>query len=327
MRRREFITLLGGAAATWPLVVRAQQPALPAVGFLSSNSADSSPQFTAAFREGLSAAGFVEGKNVTIEYRWADAHLERVPALAFDLIRRRVDVLFASGGDVSVLVAKGTTTTIPIVFITASDPVAMGFVASLNRPGGNVTGVTFIASELGPKRVELVRELLPKATIVGFILNPNIPTAELDMAGMETAARGLGLKTYVLHAISDQEIEAAFAKFVELRIDALLVLPDPSFQSRRDQFARHAAHYRVPTIYYSREYVAAGGLVSYGANFRVAFRQAGNYVGRVLRGAKPADMPVEQPSKFELAINLKTAKALGLTVPPTVLTRAEEVIE
>ena len=326
MKRREFITLLGGAAA-WPLTARAQQPMMPVIGFLSSNRADAIPQFTAAFHEGLSAAGFVEGKNVSIEYRWADAHLERVPALALDLIRRRVDVLFTSGGDVPILVAKGATTTIPIVFITASDPVAMGFVASLNRPGGNVTGVTFIAGELGPKRVELVRELLPKAVVVGLVLNPNIPNAELDAADMETAARGLGLKTHVLHAISDQEIEAAFAKFAELKIDALLVIPDPSFQSRRDQFVRLAARYAVPAIYYSREYVAAGGLVSYGASFTAAFRLAGNYVGRVVRGAKPADLPVWQPTKFELAINLKTAKALGLTVPPSLLARADEVIE
>ena len=326
MRRREFIALIGSAAA-WPVAVRAQQPTMPKIGFLSSNSADGIPQFTAAFREGLSTAGFIEGKNVTIEYRWADAHLERVPALALDLIRRRVDVLFTSGGDVPVLVAKGATTTIPIVFISTSDPVDMGFVASLNRPGGNVTGVTFIAGELGPKRVELVRELLPKAAVVGFVLNPNIPTAAFNAADMETAARGLGLKTHVLHAISDQEIDAAFAKFVELKIDALLVLPDASFQSRRDQFARLAAHYALPTIYYSREYVAAGGLVSYGANFRVGFRQAGNYVGRILRGAKPADLPVEQPTKLELAINLKTAKALGLSVPPSLLARADEVIE
>jgi len=326
MRRREFITLLGGATA-WPLAARAQQPAMPVIGFLSGNNAERLPQFTAAFHEGLSAAGFVDGKNVAIEYRWADSHLERVPALALDLIRRRVDVLFTSGGDVPILVAKGATTTIPIVFITASDPVAMGFVASLNRPGGNVTGVTFIAGELGPKRVELVRELLPKAVVVGLVLNPNIPNAELDAADMETAARGLGLKTHVLHAISDQEIEAAFAKFAELKIDALLVIPDPSFQSRRDQFVRLAARYAVPAIYYSREYVAAGGLVSYGASFTAAFRLAGNYVGRVVRGAKPADLPVEQPTKFELAINLKTAKALGLTVSPTLLSRADEVIE
>ena len=325
MKRREFITFLGAAAC--PLPASAQQPAMPVIGFLSGNNAERLPQFTAAFHEGLSAAGFVDGKNVAIEYRWADSHLERVPALALDLIRRRVDVIFASGGDVTTFVAKGATATIPIVFVTGSDPVAMGFVASLNRPGGNVTGVTFIAGELGPKRVELVRELLPKAVVVGLVLNPNIPNAELDAADMETAARGLGLKTHVLHAISDQEIEAAFAKFAELKIDALLVIPDPSFQSRRDQFVRLAARYAVPAIYYSREYVAAGGLVSYGASFTAAFRLAGNYVGRVVRGAKPADLPVEQPTKFELAINLKTAKALGLTVSPTLLSRADEVIE
>jgi putative ABC transport system substrate-binding protein len=327
MQRREFITLLGWAAAAWPLAARAQQPTMPVLGFLSANSADASPQFTAAFLEGLSATGFVDGKNVTIEYRWADAHLERVPALTLDLIRRRVIVLFTSGGDVPILVAKGATTTIPIVFITASDPVSLGFVASLNRPGGNVTGVTSIAGELGPKRVELVRELLPKAAVVGLVLNPNIPNAELDAAEMQAAARGLGLQTHVMRATSDQEIEAAFAKLIELKIDALLVIPDPSFQSRRDLFARLAARYAVPTIYYSREYVATGGLVSYGASFTGTFRQAGNYVGRVLRGAKPADLPVWQPTKFELAVNLKTAKALGLNVPPGLLTRADEVIE
>jgi putative ABC transport system substrate-binding protein len=323
MRRREFIAAVGAAVAS-PLTVRAQQPT---IGFLSTNRADASPQFTAAFLEGLSAAGFVDGKNVMIEYRWADSHLERVPALILDLVRRRVNVLFASGGDVPILVAKGTTTTIPIVFITASDPVDMGFVASLNRPGGNVTGVTSIAGQLGPKRVELVHELLPKAAAVGLILNPNIPNAEVDAAEMQTAARGLGLQTHILRATSDQDIEAAFAKLVELKVDASLVIPDPSFQSRRDLFARLSARYAMPTIYYSREYVAVGGLISYGASFTGTFRQAGNYVGRVLRGAKPADLPVEQPTKFELAINLKTAKALGLTVPHSLLTRADEVID
>ena len=326
MRRREFITFLGGAAA-WPLAAHAQQPPMPVIGFLSANAADANPQFTAAFRDGLAAVGFVEGKDVAIEYRWADAHLERVPALALDLIRRRVNVIFTGGGDVPVLVTKGATATIPIVFSTASDPVAMGFVASLNRPGGNVTGVTNIVSQLGPKRVELLHELLPKAGVVGLLLNPNSPNAEPQVADAQTAARGLGLQTHILPATSNEEIDAAFAKLVELKIDALLLIPDASFQSRRDQFVRLAARYMLPTIYYSSEYVAAGGLLSYGASFSGMYRQAGNYVGRILKGEKPADLPVTQPTKFELAINLKTAKALGLSVPPALLARADEVIE
>jgi putative ABC transport system substrate-binding protein len=327
MRRREFITLLSGAAVAWPLAALAQQPAMPVIGFLSSNSADRLPQFTAAFHEGLSAAGFVDGKNVAIEYRWADSHLERVPALALDLIRRRVNVLFTSGGDIPTLVAKGATATIPIVFVTGSDPIAMGFVASLNQPGGNVTGATFVTSELGPKRVELLHELLPKAGVVGLLLNPNIPNAEPDTADAQAAARSLGLQTHVLRASSEQEIDTAFSTLVELKTDALLLIPDPYFQSQRNRFAQLAARYSMPTIYYSREYVAAGGLVSYGANFTGAFRQAGNYVGRILRGARPADLPVVQPTKFDLALNLKTAKALGVAVPPSLLARADEVIE
>jgi putative ABC transport system substrate-binding protein len=327
MQRRAFITLLGGAAAAWPFAVRAQQPSLPVIGFLSANRADAVPKFTAAFREGLAAAGFVEGKDVTVEYRWADTHLERVPALALDLIRRRVNVIFTGGGDVPCLVVKGATAIIPIVFTSGSDPVAMGLVASMNRPGGNVTGVTVIASQLGPKRVELLHELLPKAGVVSFLLNPNNPNAEPETANAETAAHALGLQIHILPASSDQEIDTAFAKSVELKTDALLLIPDASFQSRRDQFVRLAARYAVPTIYYSREYVEAGGLMSYGASFTGMYRQAGNYVGRILSGAKPADLPIEQPTKFELVINLKTAKALGLTVPPTLLARADEVIE
>ena len=327
MRRREFVTLLSGAAVAWPLAARAQQPAMPAIGFLSGNNADRLPQFTAAFHEGLSAAGFVDGKNVAIEYRWADSHLERVPALALDLIRRRVTVIFASGGDVTTFVAKGATATIPIVFVTGSDPVAMGFVASLNQPGGNVTGATFIVSELVPKRVQLLRELLPKAVVVGLLLNPNVPNADPDTTAAQAAARELGLQTHVLRASSDQEIDTAFSTLVELKTDALLLISDPFFQTQRDQFARLAARYLLPTIYYSREYVAAGGLISYGANIAGTFRQAGNYVGRILRGAKPADLPVVQPTKFDLAINLKAAKALGLTISPALLARADEVIE
>jgi putative tryptophan/tyrosine transport system substrate-binding protein len=327
MQRRAFITLLGGAAAAWPFAVRAQQPSLTVIGFLSANRADAVPKFTAAFREGLAAAGFVEGKDVAIEYRWADNHLERVPALALDLIRRRVNVIFTGGGDVPCLVVKGASAVIPIVFTSGSDPVAMGLVASMNRPGGNVTGVTVIASQLGPKRVELLHELLPKAGVVSFLLNPNNPNAEPERANAETAARALGLQIQILPASSDEEIDTAFAKSVELKTGALLLIPDASFQNRRDQFVQLAARYAVPTIYYSREYVEAGGLMSYGASFTGMYRQAGNYVGRILSGAKPADLPIEQPTKFELVINLKTAKALGLTVPPTLLARADEVIE
>jgi putative ABC transport system substrate-binding protein len=299
---------------------------MPTVGFLSGQGADAFPQFPVAFRAGLSAAGFMEGKDVVIEYRWADGHLERVPALALDLIRRRVNVIFTAS-DVPTLVTKGATGTIPIVFFTANDPVDMSFVASLNRLGGNVTGVTFIANQLGPKRVEILHELLPKAGIVGLLFNPNNPSGEPNTAEAQAAARGLGLQTHILRASIEQEIDKAFATLVELKTDALLVIPDPYFQSQRDLFVRLAAHHALPTIYYSREYVASGGLLSYGASFTEMFRQAGNYVGRILGGAKPADLPVIQPTKFELAINLTTAKTLRLTVPPSLLARADELIE
>jgi putative ABC transport system substrate-binding protein len=299
---------------------------MPTVGFLSGQGADAFPQFPVAFRAGLSAAGFMEGKDVVIEYRWADGHLERVPALALDLIRRRVNVIFTAS-DVPTLVTKGATGTIPIVFFTANDPVDMSFVASLNRLGGNVTGVTFIANQLGPKRVEILHELLPKAGTVGLLFNPNNPSGEPNTAEAQAAARGLGLQTHILRASIEQEIDKAFATLVELKTDALLVIPDPYFQSQRDLFVRLAAHHALPTIYYSREYVASGGLLSYGASFTEMFRQAGNYVGRILGGAKPADLPVIQPTKFELAINLTTAKTLRLTVPPSLLARADELIE
>lgn len=275
---------------------------------------------------GTIRGGFVEGKDVVIEYRWAESYLERVPALALDLVRRRVNVILAHGA-VPTLVAKGATATIPIVFTSAFDPVAMGYVASLNRPGANVTGVTLIASQLGPKRVELLRELVPKAGVVGLLFNPNNPNTEPDWADAQTAARGLGLQVHTLGASTDQEIEKVFATLAELKADALLVLPDVSFLSRREQLVRLAANSKVPTIYYSREYVAAGGLLSYGASLSGMFRQAGNYVGRILGGAIPADLPVAQPTKFELVINLKTAKTLGLSIPATLIARADEVIE
>jgi len=325
MRRREFLGALGGAAA-WPLAARAQQTTKPIIGFLSGERADTNSVLIAAFREGLSAAGFMEGKDVVIEYRWADSHHERVPALALDLIRRGVKVILTHGA-VPTYVAKGATATIPIVFTSAFDPVAMGYVASLNRPSGNVTGVTLIASQLGPKRVELLHELLPKAGIVGLLFNPNNPNTEPDRVDAQAAARGFGLQVHTLGASTDPEIDKVFATLAERKIDGLLVLPDASFLSRRDQLIQLAARNAVPTIYYTREYVAAGGLLSYGASVSGMFRQAGNYVGRILGGAIPADLPVAQPTKFELVINLKTAKALGIALPPSLLARADEVIE
>jgi putative ABC transport system substrate-binding protein len=325
MRRREFISLVGGAAVTWPLTARSEQP--KAVGYLGPGSvATTPPQVIAAFVEAIAAAGFAEGKDVAIEYRWADSHLERIPALVLGLIRLRANVIVTIG-DIATLVAKGATATIPIVFLTASDPVAMGLVDSLNRPGGNVTGVTFIGSQLGPKRVELLRELLPKAGVVSLLVNPNNANAEPNVADAEMAAHRLGLQTNVLPASNEQELDMAFAKLGQLKTDAVLVIPDPVFLILRERIGALEARYAIPTIHYSQENVVAGGLLSYGANFNTMYHQAGVYVGRILGGAKPADLPVVQPTKFELAINLKIAKSLGITVPPALLARADEVIE
>jgi putative ABC transport system substrate-binding protein len=326
MRRREFISLVGGAAVTWPLAARSEQPKI-AVGYLGPGSVATTPsQNTAAFVGGIAAAGLAEGKDVAIEYRWADSHLERIPALVLGLIRLRANVI-VTVGDIATLVAKGATATIPIVFLTASDPVAMGLVDSLNRPGGNVTGVTFIGSQLGPKRVELLRELLPKAGVVSLLVNPNNANAEPNVADAQMAAHRLGLQTNVLPASNEQELDMAFAKLGQLKTDALLVIPDPVFLNLREQIGALEARYAIPTIHYSQENVVAGGLLSYGANFKAMYYQAGVYVGRILGGAKPADLPVVQPTKFELAINLKIAKSLGITVPPALLARADEVIE
>jgi putative tryptophan/tyrosine transport system substrate-binding protein len=326
MRRRDFI-VMGSAAAAWPLAARSEQPKLAAVGFLGPGYAAATPlEFISAFVEGIGEAGFAEGKDVAIEYRWADTHLERVPALVLGLIRLRANIIFTIS-DVPTLVAKGATATIPIVFITASDPVAMGLVDSLNRPGGNVTGVSLIAGQLGPKRVELLQELLPKARVVGLLVNPNNANAEPNVAEAQLAARRLGLETNVLSASNEQELDEAFAKVGRLKTDALLVIPDPVFLNLREQFSALEMRYRIPTVHYSRENVLAGGLLSYGANFYAMFRQAGVYVGRILKGEKPASLPVVQPTKFELAINLKTAKFIGITVPPALLSRADEVIE
>jgi putative ABC transport system substrate-binding protein len=326
MRRREFISLVGGAAVTWPLPARSEQPKI-AVGYLGSGSvATTPPQVTAAFVEGIAAAGFAEGKDFAIEYRWPESHLERIPAFVLGLIRLRANVIVTIG-DVATLVVKGATATIPIVFLTASDPVAMGLVDSLNRPGGNVTGVTFIGSQLGPKRVELVRELLPKAGVLSLLVNPNNANAEPNVADAQMAAHRLGLQTNVLPASSEQELDATFAKLGQLKPDALLVIPDPIFLNLREQIGALEARYAIPTIHYSLENVVAGGLLSYGASFKAMYHQAGFYVGRILGGAKPADLPVVQPTKFELVINLRIAKSLGITVPPALLARADQVIE
>jgi putative ABC transport system substrate-binding protein len=326
MKRREFIALLAGVAGGSPLAARAQQP-IPIVGFVHTGEAKPNAAFVAAFSQGLKDAGHVEGQTVSIEYRWADGHLERIPALVLELVRRPVAALLTGGGDVPPLVAKGATATIPIVFVIGDDPVASGLVASLNRPGGNVTGATIIASELGPKRVEMTFELLPDVSAVAMLLNPNNPQSAIDSDITQEALRAKRKEVRILHASNREEIDAAFTALPELKIGALLLIPDPLFQSSRTQIIALAAHHSVPTIYYTSTYAASGGLVSYGASFAEMYRQMGGYVGKILKGAKPADLPVLQPTKFELVINLKTAKALGLNVPPSLLSRADEVIE
>jgi putative tryptophan/tyrosine transport system substrate-binding protein len=326
MRRRELITLLGGAATVWPFAARGQQP-IPIVGFVHTGEAKPTVDFVAAFGRGLKDVGHVEGQTVSIEYRWADGHLERIPALVLELVRRPVAVLLTGGGDVPPLIAKGATATIPIVFVIGDDPVASGLVASLNRPGGNVTGATIIASELGPKRVEMMLELLPEVSAVAMLVNPNNPQSTIDRDIAQEAFRAKRKEVHVLNAGNREEIDAAFTTLSELKIGALLLIPDVLFQTSRTQIITLAARHSVPTIYYTSTYVASGGLVSYGASFAEMYRQMGGYVGKILKGAKPADLPVLQPSKFELVINLKTAKTLGLNVPPSLLAQATEVIE
>ena len=327
MRRRELITVLGSAAALWPLALRAQQKAMPVIGYLSGVSPGPLAPFVAAFRQGLSETGYIEGQNLTIEYRWAEGHFDRLPALAADLVGRKVDLIVTSGGELSALAAKRATSTIPIVFNSGGDPVAAGLVASLARPGGNLTGVSIQVGELMPKRLELLSELVPQAKVIALLANPYNSSFERMTRDVQQAARAKGVQLQVLKAGNENEIDAAFATLVQLHIGPLLVGADPFFNSRREQLVALASRHAVPAIYEWREFAVAGGLISYGPSLTAIHRQAGIYAGKILKGAKPADLPVEQPTKFELVINLKTAKALDLTVPQPILARADEVIE
>jgi putative tryptophan/tyrosine transport system substrate-binding protein len=323
LRRREFVLLLGGAMIARG--ARAQQKAMPVIGFLGSTSPGAlGPPVLTAFHQGLSEIGYVEGQNVTIEYRWAEGSYNRLPAMAADLIGRKVDLIVASGPP-SARTAKSATSTIPIVFSVGADPVAEGLVASLARPGGNLTGLSILISELMPKRLELLSELVPQARVIALLINPN--SSNVWIEDVQAAARGKWVQLPILKAGSDSEIDAAFASLIQLHAGALVIGDDPIFSRRRDQLLTLAAHHAVPAIYYSRDFAASGGLISYGASFTAVYRQLGIYAGKILKGAKPADLPVQQPTTFELVINLKTAKALGLTVPSYILARADEVIE
>jgi ABC-type uncharacterized transport system substrate-binding protein len=327
MQRRDLIASLAVTAAAWPRAAGAQQKAMPVIGFLSGVSPGPYAPFVAAFREGLSETGYVEGQNLTIEYRWAEGDYDRLPALAADLAGRKVDLIATGGGTVSALAAKNATSTIPIVFAGGGDPVANGLVANLARPGGNVTGVTFLGVELLAKRLELLSELVPQARVIGLLVNPNSANTERSVQDTQEAARAKGLQIHVLKAATESEIDAAFASLVQLRAGAVVVAADVFFNLRRDQLVASALRHAIPVIYGFREFAASGGLISYGTSIASVYRQVGVYAGRILKGAKPADLPVQQPSKFELVINLKTAKALGLTVPQSLLQRADEVIE
>ncbi len=326
MKRREFITLMGGAAA-WPLAARAQHAAIPVIGFLSSRWPNESASFVAAFRQGLRELDYVEPQNVAIEFRWAHDQYDRLPDLAAELVRRPVAVLVSSGGTVTALTAKAATATVPIVFSMGGDPVALGLVASLNRPDGNVTGVSFLATQLDPKLLELLREVIPKNSRIGVLVNPENPNITIKLNDMQVAARAIGQELLIARASAERELEAAFLSLVERRAGGLLIDADPFLSSRRAQIAILAVRYALPTINWGREYAEAGGLMSYGASYADTHRQVGVYAGKILKGAKPADLPILQPTKFELVINLKTARTLGLTVPLTLQAAADEVIE
>ena len=326
MRRRDFVKGFAGAA-TWPMAARAQPAATPVIGFLSSEAAGRGPERLRAFHQGLGDSGFHEGRNVAVEYRWADGRYDQLPALAADLARRRVAVIAATGGNTSALAAKAATTTIPIVFTTGANPVEVGLVASLNRPGGNITGVTSLGVELGPKRLQLLHDVIPKASAVALLVNPANRSTEIQVRDTQAAARGLGIDLRVLHASTVQGIEGAFAELARAGAQALVIAPESFFNSRSAQLAFLAAHHKLPAIYTYREFAAAGGLMSYGASDTETYRQAGVYAARILRGEKPAEMPVQQSTKIELIINVATAKALGVTIPLSLLARADEVIE
>jgi putative tryptophan/tyrosine transport system substrate-binding protein len=324
--RRAFLTLLGGTAAAWPLAARAQQPAMPVIGFLSSASPGPYAPFVSAFHKGLKEAGYVEGQNVAIEYHWAEGQYGRLSEMAADLVRRRVAVIAATGSSAA-LAAKAATTTLPIVFIVPDDPAKLGLVVSLNRPGGNATGVNFFVAELGSKQLGLLRELVPPAARVGLLVNPGYPLTEFVIKDVTAAASAIGLQVDVVQASDSREIEAAFSTLVRSKADALLVGPDAMLLSRRLQLAILAARHALPAVYNVREYPEAGGLMSYGTSQTEAYRQVGIYTGKILKGANPAELPAIQSTKFELVINLPTARAIGLEIPPTLLARADEVIE
>jgi putative tryptophan/tyrosine transport system substrate-binding protein len=326
MGRREFVAFLGGAAVAWPVAARAQQSAVPVIGFLDPRSPDAMADRLRGFRQGLKDTGYIEGENVAVEYRWAENEVDRLPALAIELVHRHVTVI-AAPTTVSALAAKAAAATIPIVFMSPEDPVRPGLVASLARPGGNLTGINLFSGELTAKRLELLREIVPNAARIAALVNPINPTAEMTLRDMEPAARAMGLQIEVANASTSQEINAAFATFVRERPDAVFVSLDPFLNSRRAQLVNLASRHAVPATFSNRDFVEIGGLMSYGANIADAFRQVGVYTGRILKGAKPAELPVVQASKFELVLNAETARMLGLNLPPSLLTTADEVIE